>query len=118
MTIYIKTINNIHIDISFYLQDGVHLLKGKEDVKYIRVRVVRLVGPMTCVYGIDMGSTHVCNAADLILLPASILNCAPCGRLARLPGKSSQHSCCVVSYIRWVVLSYSHMVGCRFVKLK
>ncbi|XP_071536938.1 uncharacterized protein [Panulirus ornatus] len=81
----VKFIPSMGSSYALTLQHGVYLPKGKEDIRYIRVRVVRLVGPMARVYGIDTGSIHVCEAADLILLPARILNCTPCGRLARLP---------------------------------
>ncbi|KAG7177729.1 uncharacterized protein LOC121862837 [Homarus americanus] len=67
------------------LQHGISVLNGEEDVSYIRVRVVRSVGPVVWVYGIDMGNIHLCDAAQLILLPAYIINFQPCGRLAQLP---------------------------------
>lgn len=67
-------------------QEGIRTLTGKADITYIRVRVVRVVGPVVCVYGIDTGTTHTCHSVDLILLPSTVLSHPPAGRLAFLPG--------------------------------
>lgn len=69
-----------------YFQEGIRTLIGKASISYIRVRVVRVVGPVVCVYGIDTGTIHTCRSVDLILLPSSILSHPPAGRLAILPG--------------------------------
>lgn len=70
---------------ALFLQEGIRTLIGKASISYIRVRVVRVVGPVVCVYGIDTGTIHTCRSVDLILLPSSILSHPPAGRLAILP---------------------------------
>ncbi|XP_063587305.1 uncharacterized protein LOC134764646 isoform X2 [Penaeus indicus] len=70
---------------ALFLQEGIRTLTGKANVAYIRVRVVRVVGPVVCVYGIDTGTTHTCHSVDLILLPSTVLSHPPAGRLAFLP---------------------------------
>lgn len=66
-------------------QSGTNTHKEVEGVSFIRVRVVRVTQSSCGVYGIDTGSFHQCRARELVLLPASIINLPPCGRLARLP---------------------------------
>lgn len=70
---------------ALFLQEGIRTLTGKADIAYIRVRVVRVVGPVVCVYGIDTGTTHTCHSVDLILLPSTVLSHPPAGRLVFLP---------------------------------
>ncbi|XP_042883486.1 uncharacterized protein LOC122260327 isoform X2 [Penaeus japonicus] len=70
---------------AIFLQGGIKTLTGKVNITYIRVRVVRVMGPVVCVYGIDTGTSHTCGTIDLILLPANILSHPPAGRLALLP---------------------------------
>ncbi|XP_047470326.1 uncharacterized protein LOC125026001 [Penaeus chinensis] len=70
---------------ALFLREGLRTLTGKASVAYIRVRVVRVVGPVVCVYGIDTGTTHTCHSVDLILLPSTVLSQLPAGRLAFLP---------------------------------
>ncbi|XP_045129695.1 uncharacterized protein LOC123515212 isoform X2 [Portunus trituberculatus] len=67
------------------LKCGTNTHQEVEGVSFIRVRVVRVTQTTCGLYGIDNGSFHQCKARDLVLLPASIINLPPCGRLARLP---------------------------------
>ncbi|XP_069184904.1 uncharacterized protein [Procambarus clarkii] len=81
----VKFLPSLGSTYSLPLQHGICILNGKEDLAYIRVKVVRSAGPVAWVYGIDTGSIHMCEVGDLILLPAAVINYPPCGRLALLP---------------------------------
>ena len=75
---------NVYI---FSKQAGASIHKKIENVSFLRVRVVRVTQSACQVYGVDTGILHECRVKDLVLLPASIINLPPCGRLARLPGQ-------------------------------
>ncbi|MPC93204.1 hypothetical protein E2C01_088327 [Portunus trituberculatus] len=84
---------------NLFQQCGTNTHQEVEGVSFIRVRVVRVTQTTCGLYGIDNGSFHQCKARDLVLLPASIINLPPCGRLARLPATCPPHSCAFTSLL-------------------
>lgn len=100
------------------LKEGLKVLNKTEDVSYIRVRVVRVAGPMTCVYGIDTGIVVAIEIGQLILLPASLLNILPCGRLACLPVVPAPNADIAVPTLRVLVsLAYRRSLAQELVSV-
>lgn len=90
------------------VKSGMNTNNKAEGVSFIRVRVVRVTQSICGVYGIDTGSFYSCRARNLVLLPASIINLPPCGRLARLPVVPSPASSSVAPALSLVAALAQH----------
>ncbi|KAK7081852.1 hypothetical protein SK128_022282, partial [Halocaridina rubra] len=82
---YIKFVPALGTTYGFQIQNELQLSDIRERVPYIRVRVVRVRGPIACVYGIDTGSVFICETSHLFLLSSTLVSLKPCGRLAQFP---------------------------------
>ncbi|XP_068207313.1 uncharacterized protein [Palaemon carinicauda] len=100
---YIKFFPSLGSTYGLELKEGLKLLNKTEDVTYIRVRVVRVAGPLARVYGIDTGIVLAIEVDKLIFLPASLLNIPPCGRLAHLPVVPAPNADTVVPTLKVLV---------------
>ncbi|XP_064082320.1 uncharacterized protein LOC135198555 [Macrobrachium nipponense] len=115
---YVKFSPSLGTTYGLQLKEGLKVFNKTEEVSYIRVRVVRVAGPMACVYGIDTGIVLAIEIGQLILLPAALLNTLPCGRLACLPVVPAPNADIAVPTLRVLVsLAYERSLAQELVSV-